>query len=100
MPGLVRRTQDKHVGHASPTPNPHHATPYVVAGQTKVSVEGDWAVLGASKGSTSCGDNAVGCSSLVTIEGTGVHRIGDSTSGHPSWPANSAATGSSLVTAN
>ena len=100
MPGLVRRNQDQHVGHASPTPNGHHQTPYKVAGQTKVSVEGDWAVLGDSYGSTACGDNAWGCSSLVTIQGTGVHRIGDSTTGHPSWPANSAATGSEKVTAN
>ena len=28
MPGIVRVGTDKHVGHASPTPNPFHKTPY------------------------------------------------------------------------
>ena len=28
MPGIVRTNLDKHVGHASPTPNPFHQTAY------------------------------------------------------------------------
>ena len=28
MPGVVRTNKDKHVGHASPTPNPFHQTAY------------------------------------------------------------------------
>ena len=34
MPGIVRVGTDKHVGHASPTPNPFHKTPYATGAAT------------------------------------------------------------------
>ena len=98
MPGIARRGVDTHIGHASPTPNPFHKTPYVVAGQTKVTVNGALAVT--TGGSTACGDNAVGGSAKVKAGGFPVHRIGDATSGHGSWPANACASGSGNVIAH
>lgn len=98
MPGIARKGVDTHIGHASPTPNPFHKTPYVVAGQIKVKVNGSLAVT--TGGSTACGDNAVGGSAKVKAGGFPVHRIGDATSGHPSWPANACATGSPNVIAH
>jgi hypothetical protein len=38
--GIVRDRTDRHYGHASPTPNPKHKTPYVSSLQDKVFVEG------------------------------------------------------------
>lgn len=98
MPGIARKGVDKHIGHASPTPNPKHQTPYVVAGQGKVKVNGALAVT--TGGSTACGDDAVGGSAKVKAGGFPVHRIGDATSGHGSWPANACASGSSNVIAH
>lgn len=97
MPEVVRANADRHIGHASPTPNPFHRTPYNAALNTKVYVEGDLAIVQGD--TTACGDTAVGCSSKVFIGGIGVHRKGDSTGGHGSWVPNAAATGSSKVTA-
>ena len=97
MPGIARKGVDTHIGHASPTPNPFHKTTYVVAGQTKVKVNGSLAVTTA--GSTACGDNAVGGSAKVKAGGFPVHRIGDATSGHGSWPANACSGGSINVIA-
>lgn len=99
MPGIARKNQDKHIGHASSTPNPKHQTPYVVAGQSQVYVNDKLAVT--TGGSTACGDNAVGGSSKVFAgpAGFGVHRLGDATSGHGSWPPNACAGGSSTVIA-
>lgn len=98
MPGIARKGVDKHIGHASPTPNPFHKTPYVVAGQSKVTVNGALAVTTA--GSTACGDDAVGGSAFVKAGGFPVHRIGDVTSGHGSFPANACSSGSANVIAH
>jgi len=99
MPKVVRAVDDKHVGHASPTPNPFHQTAYV-AGQQKVFAMGKEVIRGANIDSTSCGDPAVGCSEKVFVKGTGVHRKGDSTGGHGSWVANSAESGADKVFAD
>lgn len=84
---IARVGIDSHIGHACNGtnrghPKPFHKTPYVVAGQTQVTVNGSFAVLGAGNGSTACGDNAIGGSTMVTITGRPVHRTGDATSGH------------------
>ena len=97
MPGIVRKNTDSHVGHASPTPNPFHQTAYATAAE-KVFVNGAEAVRITD--TTGCGDPASEGSSDVFAEGLGVHRKGDATSGHGSWVANSAATGSGDVKAN
>lgn len=95
--GIVRDTTDRHYGHASPTPNPFHKTPYKSTLQDKVFVEGRKAIVKGDK--TGCSDPAVGASSKVFIKGIGVHRRLDSTGGHESWPPNAAQTGSSKVLA-
>ena len=107
MPGIARLGLDSHIGHpcdGTPKghPKPFHKTKYAVAGQTKVTVNGAFAVLGAGNGSTACGDPAVGMSGWVKV-GTaliGVHRIGDATGGHPChFVPNACATGSPTVIA-
>lgn len=95
--GLVRDRIDRHYGHASPTPNPKHKTPYVSSLQDKVFVEGRKAIVKGD--STACGDPAVGASTKVFIKGIGVHRRLDGTGGHGSWVPNAAQTGSSKVLA-
>ena len=95
--GVVRDGQDRHYGHASPTPNPFHKTPYRSSLQDKVFVEGRKAIVKGDK--TGCGDPAVGASTKVFIKGIGVHRRTDSTGGHGSWVPNAAATGSTKVLA-
>lgn len=97
MPGIVRASVDKHIGHASPTPNPKHTTAYV-AGQSTVFANGKEVIRKGDK--TSCGDPAVGSSSNVYAEGKLVHRQGDATGGHGSWVPNAAATGSGDVIVN
>ena len=92
---VVRDRIDRHYGHASPTPNPKHKTPYVSSLQDKVYVEGKKAIVKDDK--TACGDPAVGCSSKVFIKGIGVHRRLDGTGGHGSWVPNAASSGSSKV---
>jgi len=97
MPAVCRVGVDSHIGHASVTPNPFHASSYTSTPQTKVTVEGSLAVVVG--GSTGCGDGAVGGSSKVNIQGSPVHRVGDGTSGHGSWLPNAAASGSPKVIA-
>ena len=97
MPGVVRKNQDSHIGHASPTPNPFHKTVYA-NGSPNVIVNGTGAVRIGDK--TSCGDPAVAGSPNVIVNGIPVHRIGDATGGHGSWVPNAAATGSGNVIAN
>lgn len=95
MAFLTRTGIDSHIGHASPTPNPFHATSYTSAGQSHVQAHGGLAVVVG--GSTGCGDPAVGGSSKVTIEGKPAHRIGDATGGHGSWVPNASAGGTPKV---
>lgn len=97
MPEVVRATVDKHIGHASATPNPFHKTSYAASGNTKVYVEGNLGIVDGD--STNCGDPVVGKSSKVFFMGKGVHRKGDATGGHGSWVPNAAASGSSKVSA-
>jgi uncharacterized Zn-binding protein involved in type VI secretion len=92
---LTRTGIDTHIGHASPTPNPFHKTPYVSAGQIHVLAHGGFAVVVG--GSTACGDFAVGGSTKVTIEGKPAHRLGDATSGHGSWSPNASSSGTPKV---
>lgn len=97
MPGIVRQG-DVHVGHASPTPNPKHTTPYV-GGSTDVFINSKNAIR-AGQDKTSCGDPAVAGSPNVFINGSPVHRRNDATGGHGSWVANAAASASTDVFAN
>ena len=79
-----------HIGHASPTPNPFHRTPYQ-AGQDKVWANSREVIrIGDA---TACGDPATGGSSKVKAVGSFVHRFGDATGGHGSWPGNSSGGG-------
>ena len=96
MPEITRVGTDSHIGHASPTPNPFHQTPYT-SGSPDVFTNGAKTVrIGDSTG---CGDTATGGSSTVFVNGKGVHRKGDATSGHGSWVANASASGSANVIA-
>lgn len=96
MPAICRVGLDKHIGHASPTPNPFHSTPYAV-GSDNVRVNGASVVrIGDTTG---CGDPAVAGSLTVKVNGIGVHRLGDATGGHGSWVANAAGSGSPNVSA-
>ena len=91
MPGIVRANADKHVGHASPTPNPFHQTAYAEPGIT-VFANNEQVIRKGDK--TICGDPAVGSASNVYAEDILVHLKGDATGGHGSWVANKAASGS------
>ena len=96
MPEVTRVGLDSHIGHASPTPNPFHQTPYA-SGSPNVFTNGAKTVrIGDSTG---CGDPATGGSSTVKVNGIGVHRKGDATGGHGSWVANASASGSPNVIA-
>ena len=97
MPGIVRVGTDKHVGHASPTPNPFHKTPYATGADT-VFLNG--AKMVRVDDTTACADPATAGSPNVFAEGKAVHRQGDATGGHDSWVANRAETGSGDVIAN
>ena len=92
----VSTTAHRHVGHASDTPNPFHRH-YYKASQTAVKVEGNNVIRQGDE--AGCGDPVAGYSSKVFVGGKGVHRKGDATGGHPSWPANSSSEGSSKVNA-
>ena len=92
----VSTTAHRHIGHASPTRNPSHRT-YYKASQTNVKAEG-FDVIRAGD-AAACGDPVVGVSTKVFVGGKGVHRKGDATGGHPSWPANASSEGSSKVNA-
>ena len=97
MPGIVRVDTDKHVGHASPSPNPFHQTLYE-EGAATVFVNGDKVVRIGDK--TYCGDPATAGAPNVFAEGIAVHRDDDATGGHTSWVPNRAETGSGDVIAN
>ena len=97
MPGIVRVDTDKHVGHASPSPNPFHQTLYE-EGAATVFVNGDKVVRIGDE--TYCGDPATAGSPDVFAEGEAVHRQDDATGGHTSWVPNRAETGSGDVIAN
>ena len=97
MPAISRVGLDQHVGHASPTPNPFHQTPYAT-GSENVFINSAKTVRVDDK--TSCGDPADAGSPNVFVNGKKVHRKGDATAGHGSWVANSSASGSPNVFAN
>ena len=91
MPAITRVGLDNHIGHASPSPNPFHSTPYS-SGSPDVFVNGAKAVkIGDG---TACGDPATGGSSTVFVNGIGVLSQGDGTGGHGSWVPNASASGS------
>jgi len=92
---IVRDRIDRHYGHASPTPNPFHQTPYNSTKQSKVFVETRKAIVKGDK--TACGDPAVGASIKVFAQGIGVHRKLDTTGGHGTWVPNAASSGSGKV---
>ena len=91
---VTRVELDKHIGHASPTPNPFHSTPYV-EGSPDVFTNSKKTVRIGDK--TSCTDPATGGSSTVFVNGLGVHRKGDATGGHESWVPNASSSGSDNV---
>ena len=97
MTGIVRVELDKHIGHASTTPNPFHQTPYKTGSPNVFTNAKNTVRIGDE---LECGDLAEGGSSNVFINNIAVHRINDATTGHDSWPANAAATGSPNVIAN
>jgi|TARA_B100001094_G_C18182958_1_gene801990 uncharacterized Zn-binding protein involved in type VI secretion len=94
MAEVTRVGLDKHVGHASPTPNPFHQTAYSTGSENVFTNGAKTTRIGDT---TSCGDPATGGSSTVFVNGKGVHRKGDATGGHGSWVANSSASGSDNV---
>ena len=96
MPAICRVGLDKHIGHASPTPNPYHQTPYAI-GSSNVRINS--ASIVRIGDTTACGDTAVVGSLTVRVNSIGVHRKDDATSGHGSWVANKAATGAPTVRA-
>lgn len=97
MPEVVRVGSDSHVGHASPTPNPFHQTPYAT-GSGNVFANDDAVVRVGDV--TGCGDPAAVGSGNVFVNDIAVHRKGDATAGHGSWVPNAAASGSPDVFAN
>ena len=94
MPEVTRVSKDKHVGHASPTPNPFHQTAYATGSENVLTNSERTVRIGDT---TSCGDPATGGSTTVFVNGIGVHRKGDATGGHGSWIPNSSASGSDNV---
>ena len=94
MPEVTRVNKDKHVGHASPTPNPFHQTAYATGSENVLTNSERTVRIGDT---TSCGDPATGGSTTVFVNGIGVHRKGDATGGHGSWIPNSSASGSDNV---
>ena len=96
MPEVTRVDADKHVGHASPTPNPFHRTAYAT-GSDDVITNGKKTVRIGDV--TYCGDPAVAGSGSVIVNGKPVHRKGDATGGHGSWVPNQSSEGSPDVIA-
>jgi len=94
MPAITRVGLDKHVGHASPTPNPFHQTAYAVGSENVFTNDAKTVRIDDT---TSCGDPATGGSETVFVNGKGVHRKDDATGGHGSWVANKSESGSSNV---
>ena len=97
MPGVVRTNLDRHIGHASPTPNPFHQTNYQ-SGSPNVFANSEKAVRIGDK--TYCTDVAVEGSPNVFVNSIKWHRYNDATGGHSSWVPNAAQTGSTNVFAN
>ena len=97
MPAISRVGLDQHVGHASPTPNPFHQTPYATGSSNVFTNSAKTVRVGDT---TSCGDPATAGSPNVFVNGIKVHRKGDATGGHGSWVANASASGSGNVFAN
>ena len=64
MPGIVRQGLDSHVGHASPTPNPFHKTPYGSGSPNVFTNKKSTIRVGDS---TTCGDPATSGSSTVSL---------------------------------
>lgn len=97
MTGQVRRFQDLHVGHASPTPNPFHQTRYA-EGSPNVIVNGTGAVRIGDE--TFCTDPAAEGSPNVIVNNIKTHRRLDATGGHQTWVPNAALTASTNVIIN
>ena len=91
---VTRSGLDTHVGHASPTPNPFHQTPYATGSSNVLTNGAQTTRIGDV---TSCGDPATAGSGSVFVNGIPVHRQGDATGGHGSWVPNASASGSSNV---
>lgn len=97
MPEVVRKNVDVHEGHESSTPNPFHQTSYN-EGSPDVFTNNESTVrIGDT---TICGDGAAEGSATVYANNIAVHRKTDATTGHGSWPANAAQTGSPNVFAD
>ena len=94
MAAVTRVGLDKHIGHASPTPNPFHSTPYATDSPDVFTNSAKTVRIGDTTG---CSDPATGGSTTVFVNGIGVHRKGDGTGGHGSWVPNLSASGSSNV---
>jgi uncharacterized Zn-binding protein involved in type VI secretion len=97
MPGQVRTNKDLHVGHASPSPNPFHQTPYAVGSPDVYANDENVVRIGDT---TYCGDPAATGSPNVFANNIPVHRQFDATIGHGSWVPNAALTGSTDVIVN
>jgi uncharacterized Zn-binding protein involved in type VI secretion len=93
MTGIVRVDLDKHIGHAKAR-SPYHQTPYKT-GSENVFVNEKSVVR--INDLCACKDSALEGSETVFVNGIGVHRNGDATTGHDGWVANKAATGSTNV---
>ena len=91
---VTRVGLDQHVGHASPTPNPFHQTPYATGSSNVITNGAQTTRIGYV---TSCGDPAVAGSGTVFVNCIPVHRLCDATGGHGSWVPNASASGSSNV---
>ena len=94
MPGIVRKSVDSHIGHASPTPNPFHQTVYATGSDNVFVNDQKCTRIGDT---TACGDPATAGSPTVFVNGIAVHRKGDATGGHGSWVPNASASGSPNV---
>jgi uncharacterized Zn-binding protein involved in type VI secretion len=93
MPSISRVELDKHIGHACII-EPYHQTPYKT-GSENVFINGAAVVRIGDE--CACSDVAVEGSTSVFVNGIGVHRKEDATSGHGCWVANKSASGSPNV---
>ena len=73
MPAVSRVGLDSHVGHASPTPNPFHQTPYAVGSPDVFTNSAKTVRIGDTTG---CGDPASAGSPNVFANKIAVHRLG------------------------
>ena len=97
MPEVVRANVDVHEGHSSPSPGPYHQTSYT-GGSPDVFTNNEPTIrIGDA---TICGDEAAAGSGTVYVNNIAVHRKLDATTGHGSWDANAAKTGSPTVFAD